>query len=57
MDDKTIYLILSCVLLLISEIMPFLPTQYKGIVQAGIDGGQKIYTMLVNNRSDANAQV
>lgn len=34
MDNTTIYLIVSCVTLLISELMPFLPTRSKGIIQA-----------------------
>lgn len=34
MDNNTIYLIVSCLLLVISEILPFMPTRSKGLLQA-----------------------
>lgn len=34
MDNTTVYLIMSCLLLVISEILPFMPTRSKGLLQA-----------------------
>lgn len=34
MDDKTIYLLVSLFLLLLTELLPFLPTRSHGIIHA-----------------------
>lgn len=34
MEDKTIYLIISVVLLILTELLPFLPTRSQGLIHA-----------------------
>lgn len=34
MEDSTIYLIISCSLLVITELLPFLPTRSQGLIHA-----------------------
>lgn len=34
MEDKAIYLIISVVLLILTEILPFLPTRSQGLIHA-----------------------
>lgn len=50
MEDKTIYLIISCFLLVITELLPFLPTRSQGLIHALTMVAEDSYVMYKSHK-------
>jgi len=50
MEDNTIYLIISCLMLVITELLPFLPIRSQGLIHALTVVAQESYEEYKTNK-------